>query len=408
MLACRIVDRIETSASAAGIYPTPVSNRHMSETSAGEEGVRRIIADRITERCSEWFPEISKPVVQFDPPRIRPKGSLYPVRLGVEDPRPRILAKVRYDDPSGPEPSPSPNARPRLHAVPVSAEEYTRLEYSGLRAIEDAVGAREPDIAAVRALDVLPRDAVVLMEFVRGTTLRDALLADSRLRSLAARRHARSAPLSLWRTAGRWLRRFHDFAEFAERPASQATRDDVTSLYPQYGRYLGGRLGDPTVEKIACAAGEFAASVLPESLPLVVGHGDFAPRNVLVVDHGALAVLDPMPRWRVPRFEDIARFTVGMRLVAPQIYSLGGAFSRSDLDRREAHFLAGYHGDEPIPVQAIRSYQALIVMDKWAALVSSQRASHSRFRRGVFWAFNRYLRREASRLLTPDDGAVAS
>ena len=193
-----------------------------------------------------------------------------------------------------------------------------------------------------------------------------------------------------------------------KRPASQATRDDVTLLYPQYGRYLGGRLGDATVEKLACAAGEFAASVLPDSLPLVVGHGDYAPRNVLVVDQSALAVLDPMPRWRVPRFEDIARFTVGMRLVAPQIYSLGGAFSRGDLDRREADFLAGYHGDEPIPVQAIRSYQALIVMDKWAALVSSQRASHSRLRRGVFWAFNRYLRGEASRLLTPDDGAVAS
>jgi aminoglycoside phosphotransferase (APT) family kinase protein len=376
----------------------------MSETSAGEARVRRIIANRIAERCSEWFPEIEKPVVRFDPPRIRPKGSLYAVRLGVEDPAPRILAKVRHDDPSGPEPSPRPNPRPRLHAAPATAQEYTRLEYGGLRAIEHAVRDDGPEIAAVRALDVLPEDGVVIMEFVRGRTLRHALLADSRLRSPVARRRARSAPLSAWRTAGRWLRRFHDLAEFAERPASQATRDEVASLYLQYGRYLGGRLGDPTVEKMAGAASEVAAAVLPDRLPLVVGHGDFAPRNVLLVDKGPLAVLDPMPRWRVPPFEDIARFTVGMRLVAPQIYSLGGAFSRSDLDRREAYFLTGYHGGEPIPAQAIRSYQALILLDKWAALVGSQRVDQSRVRRGVFWAFNRYLLREASRLLTPDDG----
>jgi hypothetical protein len=177
----------------------------------------------------------------------------------------------------------------------------------------------------------------------------------------------------------------------------------VASLHLQYGRYLGGSLCDASVEKLARAAGEMAAAVLPDSLPLVVGHGDFAPRNVLLANAGPLVVLDPMPRWRVPRFEDIARFTVGMRLVAPQIYSLGGAFSRRDLDRREAHFLSGYHGDEPIPADAIRSYQALIMLDKWAALVDSQRVGQSRVRRGFFRAFNQYLLREASRLLARDD-----
>src|SRR4051812_35263707 len=185
----------------------------MSETSAGEARVRRIIADRIAERSGDWFPDITEPVVRFDPPRIRPKGSLYGVRLGVEDSGPRILAKVRHDTPSVSEPSRSDDARPRLHAAPVTQEEYTRLEFTGLRAIEDALGAVAPDMASVRALDVLPADGILIMEFVRGRTLREALLADSRMRSPAAWGHARSAPLSAWRTAGRWLRRFHDFAE---------------------------------------------------------------------------------------------------------------------------------------------------------------------------------------------------
>ena len=39
---------------------------------------------------------------------------------------------------------------------------------------------------------------------------------------------------------------------------------------------------------------------------MAVGHGDYAPRNLFVDRSGRVTVIDPMPRWVVPRVEDIA------------------------------------------------------------------------------------------------------
>jgi aminoglycoside phosphotransferase (APT) family kinase protein len=354
-----------------------------------------LIASHVRDRAADWFPEVDRPSLRVTVLANRPKSSLYGVHVRPDGNDPQIFAKVRHDrERPGAVGSTRPEPRPRLHAVPTTAAEYTRLEYSGLRSIEDAFASAEVGFAAaVHPFEALPDDGLLLMAYVRGRTLRDSLLTRARWNRL------RSGPADIammWRLAGRWLRHFHDVASFPSRPEHQSSRAEASSLCLAYGRYLSDRLRAPDVDDLASTAAALAAQALPERLPLVVGHGDFAPRNVFDAD-GKVAVFDPMPRWQVPPYEDIGRFLIGLRLVGPQMYTVGAALSRSDIDRREREFLSGYYGDGAVPWPAVRWYQILILLDKWAATVESGR--RSRLGRVGLGLANRYARAEAMRLL---------
>jgi hypothetical protein len=138
--------------------------------------------------------------------------------------------------------------------------------------------------------------------------------------------------------------------------------------------------------------------MLPRELPLAVGHGDFAPRNMLL-RQGRLAVIDPLPRWQVPVYDDLCRFLVGLRLIGEQVHTHGLAFGSDTLDALEEAAIAAYLGADAQRA-ALRAYQLLILMDKWTAMLDSPRRDlRGRVVRRSATLADHRVRREAERLL---------
>jgi hypothetical protein len=112
---------------------------------------------------------------------------------------------------------------------------------------------------------------------------------------------------------------------------------------------------------------ETAREVLPDSLPLGLGHGDYAMRNILVGTNFRVTVLDTFAKWRAPVYEDIGYFLTDLKMSAPQVFSHGFAFRSNQLATYEQAFLKGYFGQDPIPYPTIRLYEGLALLDKWSS-----------------------------------------
>jgi hypothetical protein len=359
--------------------------------------VEELILQRVSERADEWFPGVGgQPPVRLRRLVERPRAVLYAVHVGEEAARPQVLAKVRR---GWPDTVRGVGARPRLTPHLLPAAEQTALEFAGLTAIQAIFGSGDPAFGAVRPLDHLAADDTILMEYVDAPTLRDALARTSRL-SLPFGRRSHRGREDAWRGAGAWLRTFQQQMPGDGLPVRQATREEVVDRFEAFGTFLTDRIGARAVGNAAHWGARWAADVLPPRLPLAVGHGDYAPRNVFLLRDGRLAVFDPLPRWQVPRFEDVCRFLVAFRMHGVQLHTHGVAYSAEDLDRRERAVIEGYCGSEAVRLPELRCYQLLITLDKWSALVDSP--SHSwlgRLRSASLQRAAGYLREETRRLV---------
>jgi hypothetical protein len=369
------------------------------------EAIEQAIERRVLESACHWFPDRVKPAtVRLRQLSSRPRSLLYAVHLDDHG-SPQVLAKVRRRQPGAGDEA-GPGARPRLAADPLGDDELTALEYSGLRDIFATFGTSDASFRAIRPLDHLEAENTILMEYLDACTLRQTLLAQSRL---PPRRRPAADPLGgrMWWLAGSWLRTFQRSLPHEDLAPRQQRRVDVVERFGAYDEFLTGRLGARSFGDLARRGAELAAAVLPERLPMAVGHGDYAPRNVFTGPDGRLTVFDPMPRWAVPCYEDLCRFLVGMRLVGLQIHTHGLAYARPDLERREQEVISGYFGADEVPLAPLRAYQLLIMLDKWSALVDSdQRGWRPRLRTSSVEIASGYLRTEARRLLSAGVGAL--
>jgi hypothetical protein len=202
-----------------------------------------------------------------------------------------------------------------------------------------------------------------------------------------------------WWQAGAWLAVFQNESPHAELPARQSSREDVVERFIAYDRFLHDCLGRAAGDGARRAAA-LAADVLPERLPLVVGHGDYAPRNAFQRPDGRLVVFDPLPRWAVPRLEDLARFLVAIRLLGVQLHTRGVAYAEHELAGLEHNVLDGYRTEAKIGTAELRCYQALISLDRWSALVGDPASGwRGRLHRASARLASGYLRAEVDRLL---------
>ena len=359
--------------------------------------VEEVILERVRERADEWFPGVGgRPPVRLRRLVERPRAVLYAVHVGEGAARPQVLAKVRR---GWPDTVREVGARPRLSPSLLTASEQTALEFAGLGAIRTIFGSGDPAFGAVRPLEHLADEDTILMEYVDAPTLRGALNRTSRFSQPLGRRAHRGRE-DAWRGAGAWLRTFQQQMPGEGRPARQATRDEVVDRFEAFGTFLTDRIGARAAGNAAQCGALRAADVLPPRLPLAVGHGDYAPRNVFLLRDGRLAVFDPLPRWLVPRFEDVCRFLVAVRMHGLQLHTHGLAYSAEDLDRRERAVIEGYCGSEAVRLPELRCYQLLITLDKWTALVDSPSRSWSgRLRGASLQRAAGYLRNETRRLV---------
>ena len=360
--------------------------------------VEHEIERRVADRYSEWFPGHER----SGRPRLVELSSRHSCRIYLVRPpgdsAPGVLAKTRLEIPS--RPGPQAPSRPTLAKGTLGPTEQAELEYTSLRTIYEAVGENHPRFGAVRPLDLLPEQNTVLMGYLTGAeTMRGRLIGLSRLTPWT--RAARDQDTGeVWARVGGWLRLFQQITPTTLLPVRQGRREDVADQFLAYQEFLAARVGASAIAGLGDRGAELAAAVFPDLLPTAAGHGDYAPRNMFVGSGGRLTVFDPLPRLAVPAQDDLCRFLVGMRLLGLQLHTHGVAYAAADLERRESAAIAGYYADRPVPAAELRCYQAMILLDKWSALVQpSGRGLRTRVRRTSTDLAARYLAGQVRRLL---------
>lgn len=367
----------------------------------------RTLGRLAAERAGTWFPELAGAPVDVGVTVLsaRPRCSLFRVRLSDARQARQVVVKVRSDGPFAAGRPAGERSGLVPDALPAAAQ--AAVEYAGLCAFATRFGD-DPRFGVVRPRDHIAELDAVVMDHIDQPTLRRVLLAGSRFSGLPRDARLRRTSDRAWGNAGAWLRAFHaSTGEFDTQPRN-AVRDDVVRAFDDYVGFLDARVGRGLPVDLHRRARAVLEQALPERLPTAVGHGDFAARNMFVDGAGRISVFDPLPRWRVPVYEDLSRFLVGVRLLGLQVHSHGIAYPEVTLARREGAFLDGYFGTDPPDRAAALAYQLLILLDKWSALVSRPRPrrapqkSVDRARRG--WV-DGYVRCEAQRLLAEAERA---
>lgn len=257
--------------------------------------------------------------------------------------------------------------RPRLAPLTAPDEKY-ELEYTALAEIQRHFEIlADPRFSAVRVLDYLPQQRAVILEECPYPTLRALFATRTRLRPRLGSRALDAA----FRNAGAWLRSYHGLTKQEPAPKRDYQRRDFIEMVGQFATYIAGVFGDEELfECTAAAAAELAQDSLPAELPLGLGHGDYAMRNIFVGPEDQIVVIDTLARWRTPIYEDIAYFLVALKANGMQTLTQGLAYPESWLDHYEAEFLAGYFDRQPVPYEAIRLYEIQALLDLWAFTVA--------------------------------------
>jgi aminoglycoside phosphotransferase (APT) family kinase protein len=328
------------------------------------DALETILAE-LRPRVREWYPD-ADPAADLEVLEVDSRVVAHVIRVRVARtgaPSTTLIVKAGTTDQA------DPSDRPRL--VPMTeSSERRRLELEALRTVEARLAeVGDPAFGAVRALGILPESTALVMEAFDGEPLHRFLVRRP------FRSHSALRPSVLARAAGQWLRILHDTPTSGQ-VVRQGTRQEVADAFQEFGTYLAAETDASDLETVI-EAGVAAARRLPDPLPTVVTHGDFAPRNILVDGSGRLAVIDLLARWQAPRFEDLAGFLVALQTSRANAATRGLVFGRT-IARLEPSFLAGYYGSEPVPRNAIRVYELLLVLDKWAA-----RANRNRTLRGI-------------------------
>lgn len=371
----------------------------MTATGGRTAGVRLggRLEDELRARAGEWFPQL-RGAVEVTAVRSERRTTclLHRIELGDGVESVRVLAKVRVAEPVR---RPGDDAgRPQLvPAVPISPSERAAREFAGLRraarAVEEATARPgAPPLCAVRPLLLLEDEQTVVMDYLGAPSLRSCTLRRSRL---LPHRAPTGAPDVPWRAAGAWLRHYQQPADPALPTRAEASAEVLDQLR-SLADHLGSRLADGALAGTLHRCADALGAHLPATFPLGVSHGDLAARNILVDTGGRVAVLDPMPRWRAPVYDDLARLVVTTRVGEAQLVSGGAVYGAGLLDRIERAALDGYFGAQPVPHLEVALFQLLVLLDAWAGALARGRSAA---RRLAAVPAGHWYRREVRRLV---------
>lgn len=298
--------------------------------------------------------------------RSRAAARLYWYRIGSGSSARNVVVKVP-GAPADAEVAGQPR-RPRMVEPPPLDTKYVR-EYEALDLLQRHFSALDdPRFGAVPLLGRIDPARAIVMGEVEGRSLNELVPQLSRIYPRPPSALLRRAVQS----AGAWLRAYHQLDLDGALPR-QASRQDFVTNVQRYCSHLGVMLSRPVffaglADRLTAAA----ARLLPPELPLGLGHGDFAMRNVLVGQGGRIFVLDTTALWRTPVYADLAKFGLALRLSRVQAYSHGSAFREVSLRKAGRWLFEGYYGNQggqgsqPVPEQRIRLYGILLLLDKWS------------------------------------------
>jgi aminoglycoside phosphotransferase (APT) family kinase protein len=345
------------------------------------------LALHLAARAPRYFADVSAESVEvrLQSRSVRAQSTLYYFGLTARHAHDVVvkLPSARHVDParSG---DPQPMAK-------------SELEYETLADIHRVFTAiNDPRFTAVKPLELMPQDGALVMEHAQGIGLNRLLAACHRGRMPSSA--IRDVDLALSR-AGAWLRAWHQMGALPHTRMRRTRRDDYQAFIAEHTRTLMAG-GDRTMfERAREAATMAAAAALPPDLPLGTSHGDFAPRNVIVGQHGQVAVIDTLGRWKTPIYGDLGNFLFALRAARVQVLSMGWAFSATLIAQWERAFLHGYFDESPVPMAAIRLFELRALLDKWASVQRRRSPSTSLSRRWQVGAWSRFLTHYLRRLL---------
>jgi hypothetical protein len=269
--------------------------------------------------------------------------------------------------------SPNSQTNRSVHEKPLlypkaDPQDMHRLHYSALRAIyEYFTGLNQKNLGAIRVLDYLPDYCAIFTEESRDPKLRQLFLRKNRLYSPLPDEKLAHA----FQNVGTWLSAYHQMPKEEDVYVRHSQPEDFIEAITKLKDFLARILGDESFfNKISSIIISKAQEILPESLPLGLGHGDFALRNILIAPNTRVTVLDTFAKWRTPIYEDIGYFLNDLKMSYPQVISHGLAFSSKQLASYEQAFLQGYFDQDLIPYPVIRLYETLALLDKWSSTIA--------------------------------------
>lgn len=333
---------------------------------AGEIPFVEEMADYLAARAADYFPDLSgaRTVVRLQRADERELSAVYGFDLRANGRRRSVIVKRCGKTTSQRQDAPAED-RPRIGAW-TPPEKLWQFERATLSAIQEhftAVG--DPNFGAVPLLDVLPDYGAIVLERLDCPTLRTLLMRTGWWRGY----HASTELAAALRNAGGWLRSFQQIPPL-EHTRQRFTRrtellDSIGEFADDLERAGAGRL----VRSIVSQTQAVARSILPEQLPTGLGHGDFAPRNVLVGSDDRVFIIDTVGKWSWPVYQDLAYFLTAMKTIGPQIFSNGLLFSDAAMAAFEAEFLRGYYAEETPPLAVIRLFEIQCLLARWCSAV---------------------------------------
>lgn len=352
----------------------------MTEVGAGE--LLRDVEDLAATDAGTWFPGLRARTTSVTvlATRSRPRCVLHWLRLDDGTRFEDVVLKVRRDDPGARRHDPFEERRPALAPERVvSSQEAAVREHAGL-AVAAAVAGSAPDrFGAVRPLAVLPRHSALVVDAVAAPTVKDLV----QLRARRPWSPDAQPPDAVWSGLGEWLRRFHTAGLDGLPLLTRLTSTEQLVHQAQAaGAFLAQLGASGGATRLAEAVARAVPDVLRGPLSCAVGHGDFVAQNVFALADGRLAVFDPMPLWRVCVLEDLARLTVGLRLLPVRTLSGGSMLPPRRLLHWDRVVVQSYFGAPEVPWAAFAAYQGLVLLDRWGELLS-KRPHGGRVRLGV-------------------------
>jgi aminoglycoside phosphotransferase (APT) family kinase protein len=236
-------------------------------------------------------------------------------------------------------------------------------EYETLVAIREAlVGPESVGLRAVRPLGFLEPWNAFAMEEVPGRNLKRLVT------SWAVLRRSPRAWIRVeraYRSAGRWLARFHDCvgAAHPEPLDTQRLHRLAEAAVDRLDRAAAGRQETASLRR---AIGESIDALASASDRVACLHGDFRSAHILLAPDARLAVLDSYRAAPGSVYEEVARLATDLSTLGPQALSHGLAYRERDVRRCVDAHLRGYFGDRPPDRALLAVHCGLAVLRKWA------------------------------------------
>lgn len=347
------------------------------------------ISLHIGDNLFHYYPNLDRPstTIRLIEQQHRPSSSIYRYQISDRHSQYRILAK---GVPEKPDHDPAIEERARLvpHSDDFSKE--LQMEYMALKSIgAHFQGLNDRRFGVIELLDYIPDTNTIIMEENGNPSLR-TLFGRTNLLYKALKISPKMH--GAFYNAGAWLKSFSSISPDAGIRSRCPRVDDFKDSIVNYSAFLARTSGNKDyfqrIRDITLAA---ANEHLPDPLPLGLGHGDYAMRNILVGTGDCVTVLDTRANFKVPIYEDIAYFLVHMETNKLQLMTQGIVTRARFLDELKQAFLSGYFEKAAIPSRELSLFQIQLFLDSWSARASMYAAMRNRGRDTIYSRINSSL-----------------